>query len=107
AIARESAGNPLFVHALAHHTRTAGGDERVAGIAEVLQARMRRLPRPAAALLTAIAVAGRPIRFAAAAAPGALAGNVGAPGGAARRALDPYARCARRGRDRDLSRSHP
>jgi serine/threonine protein kinase len=55
-IARESAGNPLFVEVLARHG--AGG---AATLEAVIQARFAALPAEARALLSAVVVAARPV----------------------------------------------
>jgi serine/threonine protein kinase len=63
AVARESGGNPLFVHELCRHARAAGSGPRSAiTLEDVLAARIAALPAPARAMLAVIAVAGRPIR---------------------------------------------
>jgi eukaryotic-like serine/threonine-protein kinase len=66
-ISRESAGNPLFLHQLAHHVRMQSPSERAAPAAlvltldEVLQKRMAELPAAAHRLLEVLTVAGKPI----------------------------------------------
>jgi serine/threonine protein kinase len=70
AIARESGGNPFFLHELAQHTRQSGPDllgVRCASaldisLDEVLWDRVSRLPAEARRLLEVVAVAGRPLR---------------------------------------------
>jgi tetratricopeptide (TPR) repeat protein len=63
AMARESGGNPLFLHELVRHVQR--GVEAVLGetivLDEVLWARITRLPEPAQRLLQLLAVAGRPL----------------------------------------------
>ncbi len=66
-IARESGGNPLFIDELAHHalvdpSRGSGGRSPVpVRLEDVIWDRATRLPEDARRLLTAIAVAGRPL----------------------------------------------
>jgi serine/threonine protein kinase/tetratricopeptide (TPR) repeat protein len=66
-IARESVGNPLFVHELVESLRAGGpaGPESPGLIAldQVLSARIGRLPDDARHVLEFVAVAGRPIRL--------------------------------------------
>jgi serine/threonine protein kinase len=69
AIARESGGNPFFVHELvqAVHTDPDRAGWAAAGgpgltLPEVLGDRLRRLPEPSRRLLEVVAVAGRPLR---------------------------------------------
>ena len=68
AIARESAGNPFFIHQLVQHLRAGGGcAEPVAApsgnvaLGDVLWSRVRCLPEDARRLLEVVAVAGRPL----------------------------------------------
>jgi len=55
---RETRGHPLFVHELARHSQVS---ERGMSLDGALQARMATLPSPAAALLTVLCIASRPI----------------------------------------------
>lgn len=65
AIARESGGNPLFVHELVrylHEHEAARQDDALAvTLEQVLRQRLAELPGPARALLDVVAVAGRPL----------------------------------------------
>jgi hypothetical protein len=68
AVARESGGSPLFVYELVQHLRGGVGAPAVAlTLDSVLWDRITQLPEPARRLLDVVAVAGRPIRQAAAA----------------------------------------
>jgi hypothetical protein len=66
-IARESGGNPFFIHELVRYVAGAGAAgrrpalDRDVRLEEVLQARLRELPADARRLLELVAVAGRPI----------------------------------------------
>ncbi len=60
-IADESNGSPLFVEELSRHVRNAPGSNDTISLADVMTARLRRLPEPAARLLSTVAVATRPI----------------------------------------------
>jgi hypothetical protein len=68
AIARESWGNPLFLHELVQHARTADRPGRSDGASEdvslsrVLWERVERLPEESRRLLKVLGVAGRPLR---------------------------------------------
>jgi tetratricopeptide (TPR) repeat protein len=64
AIARESAGLPLFVHELAHAVLSSvsqGTGVSAARLEDIIAARAERLPEPDRGLLEAVAVAGRPL----------------------------------------------
>jgi len=68
AIARESAGSPLFVQALVRHVQSRSGEPAFrelgdVGLDEVLWREVSRLPDEARRLLEVLAVAGRPLRF--------------------------------------------
>jgi serine/threonine protein kinase len=65
-IARESAGNPYFVAELVRHVESGQALDEAAGpgslrLDDVVAARLAPLPEPCRELLTAIAVAGRPV----------------------------------------------
>jgi hypothetical protein len=60
-IARESGGNPFFVHELAHALRAGGPAAGEVRLDEVLWSRVRELPSEARRLLAVVAVAGRPV----------------------------------------------
>lgn len=60
-IARESEGNPLFVHELVRHVRIRGSGAEVPPLAEVLRSRVEDLEPPARLLIELLAVAGQPI----------------------------------------------
>ncbi len=62
-IARESGGNPFFVHELVRYVSSQPGDEanKVPPLAEVLLARAEALTEDARELLEVVAVAGKPI----------------------------------------------
>jgi hypothetical protein len=67
AIARESGGNPFFLHELVHYlgagvAQAGGGPEGDVTLHDVLWSRVRRLPEGARRLLEVVAVAGRPLR---------------------------------------------
>jgi hypothetical protein len=57
-IARESRGNPFFVHQLAQHSVTVGG---ATSLEAVVRERVRALPQPARQLMAAIALSAQPI----------------------------------------------
>jgi hypothetical protein len=61
-IAQESAGSPFFIDELTRHVSEGEGREPgLVSLEEVLRARVRRLPQDSARLLSAVAVAGRPL----------------------------------------------
>ncbi|MCU1277586.1 MAG: Serine/threonine-protein kinase PknA, partial [bacterium] len=61
AIARDTAGHPLFIEALVQYRLTVGCDGGPARLEEALWTRIERLPRDAHRLLEAVALAGRPL----------------------------------------------
>jgi serine/threonine protein kinase len=66
-IARESGGNPFFIHELVHYletdvAQTGGPSEGDITLHEVLWIRVHRLPEGTRRLLEVVAVAGRPLR---------------------------------------------
>ncbi len=65
-IARESGGNPFFVHELVHYLRESDGERMSLGsqvsLEEVLQRRLQQLLPPTRRLLDAVALAGLPIQ---------------------------------------------
>src|SRR3990172_4743297 len=63
AIAREAGGSPFLVEQLVAHSLASGEDAPTAGVslAEMLEARLARLPEGASGLLEVVATAGRPI----------------------------------------------
>src|SRR5262249_50929120 len=62
-IARESGGNPFFVHELSRYARASGGgvEEGAISLREVLRSRIEALPDAPRRLLEVVAAAGRPI----------------------------------------------
>ncbi len=61
-IAEEAQGSPFFIHELARHVRDGErSTPELISLDELLRARLRRLPEPAARLLGIVATAGRPI----------------------------------------------
>jgi hypothetical protein len=63
-VARESGGNPFFLHELAQsaRTRAEGGPAAAVALDELLWARVQRLPEEARQLLEVVALAGAPLR---------------------------------------------
>ncbi len=60
-LVEESQGNPFLIEELARHVRDQAGSGEPISLAEVMRGRLLRLPAAAGRLLSAIAVAGRPI----------------------------------------------
>ncbi len=65
AIVREAAGSPFFIEQLCRHVMDGEGRQGEApDLADMLEARIARLPNGSRALLQTLAVAGRPVDFA-------------------------------------------
>jgi hypothetical protein len=60
-IAREARGSPLVIEQLAEHVRSGARFDEDVTFEALIEARLARLPAPARALLSAIAVAGQPV----------------------------------------------